>query len=170
MEQIYNNQLLYTKNEKRCSSVERNQIVMSYDREADVIYISFSKPRKAVSEEIDPYVLVRRDPKNQGNPRHNHNQLQQILRSKKEAKHKSPCIMNYKPVSFTSCLGKSLQTSTTVLLLLPTIKSAPRFYVRSNCLSFFPNHSSNQQNWCITVVNYGSSQRKAFGWLLHVIE
>lgn len=109
-------------------------------------------------------------PKNQGNPRHNHNQLQQILRSKKEAKHKSPCIMNYKPVSFTSCLGKSLQTSTTVLLLLPTIKSAPRFYVRSDCLSFFPNHSSNQQNWCITVVNYGSSQRKAFGWLLHVIE
>jgi uncharacterized protein YuzE len=63
MEQIYNNQLLYTNNEKRCSSVERNQIVMSYDREADVIYISFGKPRKAVSEEIDPYVLVRRDPK-----------------------------------------------------------------------------------------------------------
>ena len=50
MEQVYNSQLLYTKNEKRCSSVERNQIVMSYDR-------------KAVSEEIDPYVLVRRDPK-----------------------------------------------------------------------------------------------------------
>jgi len=60
---VYNNQLLYTKNEKRCSSVERNQIVMSYDRKADVIYISFGKPRKAVSEEIDPYVLVRRDPK-----------------------------------------------------------------------------------------------------------
>jgi len=43
--------------------VERNQIVMSYDRKADVIYISFGKPRKAISEEIDPYVLVRRDPK-----------------------------------------------------------------------------------------------------------
>jgi len=43
--------------------LERNQIVMSYDREADVIYISFGKPRKAVSEEIDPYVVVRRDPK-----------------------------------------------------------------------------------------------------------
>jgi len=36
---------------------------MSYDRKADVIYSSFGKPRKAVSEEIDPYVLVRRDPK-----------------------------------------------------------------------------------------------------------
>ena len=60
---VYNNQLLYTKNEKRCSCVEKNQIVMSYDRKADVIYISFGKPRKAVSEEIDPYVLVRRDPK-----------------------------------------------------------------------------------------------------------
>jgi len=35
---------------------------MSYDREADVVYISFGKPRKAVSEEIDRYVVVRRDP------------------------------------------------------------------------------------------------------------
>ena len=43
--------------------MERNQIVMSYDREADVVYISFGKPRKAISEEIDPHVVVRRDPK-----------------------------------------------------------------------------------------------------------
>jgi uncharacterized protein YuzE len=35
---------------------------MSYAGEADVAYISFGKPRKAVSEEIDPYVVVRRDP------------------------------------------------------------------------------------------------------------
>ncbi len=35
---------------------------MSYDRDADVVYISFGKPRKAVSEEVDPYVIVRRDP------------------------------------------------------------------------------------------------------------
>jgi len=35
---------------------------MSYDRDADVVYISFGKPRKAVSEEVDPYVVVRRDP------------------------------------------------------------------------------------------------------------
>jgi uncharacterized protein YuzE len=41
--------------------VERNQIVMSYDRKADIISISFGKPRKAISEEIDPHVIVRRD-------------------------------------------------------------------------------------------------------------
>lgn len=42
--------------------MEKNQIVMSYDREADVVYISFGKPMKSVSEEIDPYVVVRRNP------------------------------------------------------------------------------------------------------------
>jgi len=36
---------------------------MSYDKDADTVYISFGKPRKAISEEIDPYVIVRRDPK-----------------------------------------------------------------------------------------------------------
>jgi uncharacterized protein YuzE len=36
---------------------------MSYDKDADTVYISFGKPRKAVSGEIDPYVIVRRDPK-----------------------------------------------------------------------------------------------------------
>ena len=49
--------------EERGGSVEKNQIVMSYDREADVVYISFGKPMKSVSEEIDPYVVVRRNPK-----------------------------------------------------------------------------------------------------------
>jgi uncharacterized protein YuzE len=43
--------------------MEKNRIIMSYDREADTVYISFGKPRKAVSEEIDPYVVVRRDAK-----------------------------------------------------------------------------------------------------------
>ena len=43
--------------------MEKVQIVMSYDRDADTVYISFGKPRKAISEEIDPYVIVRRDPK-----------------------------------------------------------------------------------------------------------
>lgn len=43
--------------------MEKDRIIMSYDREADTVYISFGKPRKAVSEEIDPYVVVRRDPK-----------------------------------------------------------------------------------------------------------
>jgi len=41
----------------------KNKIVMSYDRDADTVYISFGKPRKAFSEEVDPYVVVRRDPK-----------------------------------------------------------------------------------------------------------
>ena len=43
--------------------MEKDKIIMSYDREADTVYISFGKPRKAISEEIDQYVLVRRDPK-----------------------------------------------------------------------------------------------------------
>jgi uncharacterized protein YuzE len=43
--------------------MEKDRIIMSYDREADTVYISFGKPRKAISEEIDSHVLVRRDPK-----------------------------------------------------------------------------------------------------------
>lgn len=43
--------------------MEKDKIVMSYDREADTVYISFGKPKKAVSDEIDPYVVVRRDPR-----------------------------------------------------------------------------------------------------------
>ena len=43
--------------------MEKDRIVMSYDKDADTVYISFGKPRKAISEEIDPYVIVRRDPK-----------------------------------------------------------------------------------------------------------
>jgi len=43
--------------------LEKERIIMSYDREADTVYISFGKPKKAVSEEIDQYVVVRRDPK-----------------------------------------------------------------------------------------------------------
>jgi len=42
--------------------LEKDRIVMSYDKDADTVYISFGKPRKAISEEIDPYVVVRRDP------------------------------------------------------------------------------------------------------------
>jgi len=49
--------------EKKKGSLEKDKIVMSYDREADTVSISFGKPRKAVSEEVDPYVVVRRDPK-----------------------------------------------------------------------------------------------------------
>jgi len=43
--------------------LEKDRIVMSYDKDADTVYISFGKPRKAISEEVDPYVIVRRDPK-----------------------------------------------------------------------------------------------------------
>ena len=43
--------------------MEKDRIVMSYDKDADTVYISFGKPRKAISEEVDPYVIVRRDPK-----------------------------------------------------------------------------------------------------------
>ncbi len=43
--------------------MEKDKIVMSYDREADTVYISFGKPRKAISEEIAPYIVIRRDPK-----------------------------------------------------------------------------------------------------------
>ena len=43
--------------------MEKAKIIMSYDKEADTIYISFGKPRKAISEEIDQNVVVRRDPK-----------------------------------------------------------------------------------------------------------
>jgi len=43
--------------------MEKDKIIMSYDREADTVYISFGKPRKAISEEIDQHVVVRRDPK-----------------------------------------------------------------------------------------------------------
>jgi len=42
--------------------MEKEKLIMSYDREADVVYIRFGEPRKAVAEEIDPYVIVRRDP------------------------------------------------------------------------------------------------------------
>ena len=42
--------------------MEKEKIVMSYDRDADTVFISFGNPKKAVSEEVDPYVVVRRDP------------------------------------------------------------------------------------------------------------
>ena len=36
-----------------------------YDEHADVLYISVSSPRPAISEEIEEGVLLRRDPKTQ---------------------------------------------------------------------------------------------------------
>jgi uncharacterized protein YuzE len=43
--------------------MEITELIISYDREAAVAYLSFGKPRPSVSEEVDDYVLVRRDPK-----------------------------------------------------------------------------------------------------------
>jgi len=43
--------------------LEKNKLIVSYDREADVAYLSFGEPKPSVSEELDEYVLVRRDPK-----------------------------------------------------------------------------------------------------------
>jgi uncharacterized protein YuzE len=42
--------------------LEKNKIVFSYDKEADVAYLSFGNPRPSVTEELNDYVLVRRDP------------------------------------------------------------------------------------------------------------
>ena len=43
--------------------MEKGKLIISYDKEADVAYLSFGKPQPSVSEEVDDYVLVRRDPK-----------------------------------------------------------------------------------------------------------
>lgn len=42
--------------------MERDKLIMSYDEEADVLYLCFGNPEKAVSEEIDAHVIVRRQP------------------------------------------------------------------------------------------------------------
>jgi uncharacterized protein YuzE len=38
------------------------QLIVGYDRKADVAYLSFGEPRPSVTEELDDHVLVRRDP------------------------------------------------------------------------------------------------------------
>ena len=43
--------------------MEKMKLIVSYDKEADVAYLSFGEPRKSITEEIDDHVLVRRDPK-----------------------------------------------------------------------------------------------------------
>ncbi len=43
--------------------MEKSKLIVSYDREADVAYLSFGEPKPSVTEELDDYVLVRRDPK-----------------------------------------------------------------------------------------------------------
>ena len=43
--------------------MEKTKLIVSYDGEADVAYLSFGEPKPSVTEELDDYVLVRRDPK-----------------------------------------------------------------------------------------------------------
>jgi uncharacterized protein YuzE len=43
--------------------LEKTKLIVSYDREADVAYLSFGNPRNSITEELDEHVLVRRDPK-----------------------------------------------------------------------------------------------------------
>ena len=40
-----------------------NQLTVSYDKDADVLYITEGKPREAIGEMMDDGVIVRRDSK-----------------------------------------------------------------------------------------------------------
>ena len=40
-----------------------DQLTVSYDKDADVLYITEGKPRQAISEIMDEGVIIRRDPK-----------------------------------------------------------------------------------------------------------
>jgi uncharacterized protein YuzE len=42
---------------------EPNQIAVSYDKEADVLYMSEGKPREAVCQMLDDGIIIRKDPK-----------------------------------------------------------------------------------------------------------
>jgi len=43
--------------------LEKRRVIVSCDKDADVFYLSFGEPKASVTEELDDYVLVRRDPK-----------------------------------------------------------------------------------------------------------
>ncbi len=43
--------------------MEKSRLIVSYDKEADVFYLSFGEPKPSVTEELNDHVLVRRDPK-----------------------------------------------------------------------------------------------------------
>jgi uncharacterized protein YuzE len=43
--------------------MEKKKLIVSYDKDADVAYLSFGNPRRSVTEKKDDHVLVRRDPK-----------------------------------------------------------------------------------------------------------
>jgi hypothetical protein len=39
------------------------KVIFHYDKEGDILEVSLGKPRKAISEELENDVVVRRDPK-----------------------------------------------------------------------------------------------------------
>ena len=43
--------------------MEKSKLIVGFDKEADVFYLSFGEPKPSVTEELDDHVLVRRDPK-----------------------------------------------------------------------------------------------------------
>jgi uncharacterized protein YuzE len=42
--------------------LEKGELIVSYDKEASMFYVSFGEPRQSITEELDDWVLVRRDP------------------------------------------------------------------------------------------------------------
>jgi len=43
--------------------MEKRSIKLSYDKVADVLYISFGEPQKGIAEETESGILIRRHPK-----------------------------------------------------------------------------------------------------------
>jgi uncharacterized protein YuzE len=48
--------------EQSVEATQRRQLQMSYDKEADVLYVSFGAPQAAISEETSEGILLRKDP------------------------------------------------------------------------------------------------------------
>lgn len=42
--------------------MEKSKLIVSYHKDADVFYLSFGEPKSSITEELDDYVLIRRDP------------------------------------------------------------------------------------------------------------
>ena len=70
--------------------MEKNKLIVSYDSEADVAYLSFGEPKASVTEELDDYVLIRRDPKTREVRGVTITNFSQYFRAKKEMKIEVP--------------------------------------------------------------------------------
>lgn len=66
--------------------MEKTKLIVSYDKEADVAYLSFGNPKQSVTEELDDHVLVRRDPKTKEITGLTITNFNQYFSSKKELK------------------------------------------------------------------------------------